>query len=99
MTTDDLIESFAIRAALGNNGGTWTTHYTEAQKEHWRRFVRNMIVHIRIGIINELHPVLTGHWRCGLRSRKAISSDAVLSSAIAAVLMALITSGPIVTGN
>jgi hypothetical protein len=54
MTTDDLIESFAIRAALGNNGGTWTTHYTEAQKEHWRRFVRDMIVHIRIGMINDM---------------------------------------------
>ena len=52
MTTDDLIEFFAIRAALGNNSGWWTTHYTEAQKEHWRRFVRD--VHIRIGIINDM---------------------------------------------
>jgi hypothetical protein len=31
--TPDLIESFVIRAALGDNGGEWTTHYTEAQKE------------------------------------------------------------------
>jgi hypothetical protein len=33
------VEAFAIRAALGNNGGEWATHYTEEQKEHWRRFV------------------------------------------------------------
>jgi hypothetical protein len=49
----DLIETFAIRAALGNNGGTWAEHYTEAQKEHWRQFVRDMIVHIKIGLAND----------------------------------------------
>lgn len=42
MTTAD-IESFAIRAALGNNGGTWAEHYTEEQKEHWRQFVRDLV--------------------------------------------------------
>ncbi len=36
------IEAFAIRAALGNNGGEWATHYTEEQKEHWRRFVLDL---------------------------------------------------------
>lgn len=36
------LESFAIRAALGNNGGTWAEHYTEDQKEHWRQFVRDL---------------------------------------------------------
>jgi heme oxygenase len=36
------IEGFAIRAALGNNGGTWATHYTEGQKEHWRQWVRDL---------------------------------------------------------
>jgi hypothetical protein len=54
MTTDDLIESFAIRAALGNNGGEWAKHYTPAQKERWRQFARDMIVHVRIGIINDM---------------------------------------------
>jgi hypothetical protein len=49
----DLIETFAIRAALGNNGGTWAEHYTEAQKEHWRQFIRDMIVHIKIGLAND----------------------------------------------
>jgi hypothetical protein len=53
MPYPDLIETFAIRAALGNNGGTWAEHYTEAQKEHWRQFVRDMIVHIKIGLANE----------------------------------------------
>ena len=49
----DLIETFAIRCALGNNGGTWAEHYTEEQKEYWRRFVRDLVVHIKIGIIND----------------------------------------------
>jgi hypothetical protein len=53
MTHDALIESFAVRVALGNNGGEWATHYTEAQKEHWRQFVRDMIVHIKIGLAND----------------------------------------------
>lgn len=41
--SEDKIEEFAIRVALGNNGGEWATHYTEEQKEHWRRFVRDLI--------------------------------------------------------
>lgn len=41
--TPDQIEFFAIRAALGNNGGTWAEHYTEKQKEHWRQFVRDLV--------------------------------------------------------
>jgi hypothetical protein len=49
----DLIEKFAKQAALGNNGGTWAEHYTEAQKEYWRAFVRELIVHIKIGLANE----------------------------------------------
>jgi hypothetical protein len=40
--TDEQIEKFAIRVALGNNGGTWATHYTEDQKNHWRKFVCDM---------------------------------------------------------
>lgn len=36
------VEELAIRAALGNNGGAWASHYTEAQKEHWRQWVRDM---------------------------------------------------------
>ena len=40
---DDIVERFAIRAALGNNGGSWADHYTEGQKEHWRQFVRDLI--------------------------------------------------------
>jgi hypothetical protein len=53
MSNESLIKSFAIRAALGNNGGNWADHYTEAQKEYWRRFVRDMVVHIKIGLANE----------------------------------------------
>lgn len=41
---DDGVEKLAIRAALGNNGGEWAEHYTEAQKEHWRQWVRDLAV-------------------------------------------------------
>ncbi|MEA2910306.1 MAG: hypothetical protein QOJ15_2387 [Bradyrhizobium sp.] len=44
--TADLIESFAIRVALGNNGGTWAEHYTEPQREHWRQFVRDLVAEV-----------------------------------------------------
>jgi hypothetical protein len=40
--TDEQIDIFARRAAKGNNGGDWAEHYTEDQKEFWRRFVRDM---------------------------------------------------------
>jgi hypothetical protein len=42
------VEAFAIRAALGNNGGTWAEHYTEEQKEHWRQFIRDLVSTIEI---------------------------------------------------
>jgi hypothetical protein len=50
-----LIEAFAIRCALGNNGGEWlagpdgSSHYTEEQKEVWRQFVRDLIRAIQSG--------------------------------------------------
>ncbi len=40
--TDEEIEALAIRAAKGNNGGEWATHYTEGQKDYWRQFVRDL---------------------------------------------------------
>jgi hypothetical protein len=42
MMDAETLEKFAIRAAKGNNGGEWATHYTEEQKEHWRQFVRDL---------------------------------------------------------
>jgi hypothetical protein len=36
------LEEFAMRCALGNNGGAWATHYTEDQKAHWRKFVSEL---------------------------------------------------------
>jgi hypothetical protein len=33
------LENYAVRCAKGNNGGEWATHYTEEQKNYWRRFV------------------------------------------------------------
>jgi len=43
----DVVEHFAIRCAKGNNGGEWSTHYTEEQKEFWREFARQLIQDIR----------------------------------------------------
>ncbi len=48
--TPEMIESFAIRIALGNNGGGWATHYTDEQKERWRQFVRDLVADVRAEI-------------------------------------------------
>ncbi len=50
--TDEQVEVFAVRAALGNNGGYWNTHYTEKHKEYWRRFIRDLVKEIE-GICKE----------------------------------------------
>ena len=42
LLTDEQVELFAIRAAKGNNGGEWATHYADEHKEYWRSFVRDM---------------------------------------------------------
>jgi len=42
MLSDNQIEKFAIQVALGNNGGKWSTHYTEDQKNHWRDFIKKL---------------------------------------------------------
>ncbi len=47
MLSDEQIELFAIRAAKGNNGGKWSEHYTDDQKDYWRRFVRDLAGSIR----------------------------------------------------
>lgn len=40
------VEQYAIRVALGNNGGTWAEHYTEEQKDHWRQFIDDLVLDI-----------------------------------------------------
>ena len=44
---EEQVEKFAIRVALGNNGGTWSEHYTEDQKNYWRQFVLNLVEEIK----------------------------------------------------
>lgn len=44
---DALIERVAMRSAVANNGGEWATHFTEEQKEHWRKFAAER--HVRAG--------------------------------------------------
>lgn len=38
----DEMELLAIKAAQGNNGGTWADHYTDDHKAFWRSFVREL---------------------------------------------------------
>lgn len=40
---NDLVEKWAIKLALGNNGGTWAEHYNEDQKNHWRNLTREFM--------------------------------------------------------
>lgn len=65
MLSDELIDRFAIRCAKGNNGGEWAMHYTEEQKNFWRRFVRELAENIA--------------WEAGsVRSARAAGDDLVL---------------------
>lgn len=41
------LERWAIKLAVGNNGGTWATHYVEKQKEFWRVRARELIAEFR----------------------------------------------------
>lgn len=34
---DEFVEGFAKKIAIANNGGDWSTHYTEEQKNVWRQ--------------------------------------------------------------
>jgi hypothetical protein len=62
MTTEDLVEKYAIRCALANNGGTWADHYTEAQREHWRAFVRELLADVRTDVKQHGHATPPPHW-------------------------------------
>lgn len=42
----ELVERTAITMAVGNNGGTWATHYTDAQKDLWRSRAREVIAQV-----------------------------------------------------
>ena len=44
MISEEQLEYFAIKVALGNNGGTWAEHYKEHHKEYWRNFVRKLMI-------------------------------------------------------
>jgi hypothetical protein len=55
MNNDELIEKWAIKLALGNNGGQWADHYVEEyelkgdetyvciQKDFWRGLAKEML--------------------------------------------------------
>jgi hypothetical protein len=48
--SDDKMEEFAIRCARGNNSGDWSSHYTEDQKNFWRKFVRELVSDIEYAV-------------------------------------------------
>jgi hypothetical protein len=48
----DLIEKYAIIMALGNNGGEWATHYTEKQKDLWRKRAEQLIRDVQMELSN-----------------------------------------------
>lgn len=41
---DEMAEEIAIYCAPGNDGDTWEPHYTEEQKNHWRRWARDLVM-------------------------------------------------------
>ena len=41
--TPERVETYAIRCAKGNNGGEWASHYTEDQKNFWRKFISDLV--------------------------------------------------------
>jgi hypothetical protein len=40
---EDLVERWAMKLAVGNNGGGWDSHYTEKHKALWRERAREFI--------------------------------------------------------
>lgn len=48
--TEQQIDMYAIRVALGNNGGMWSEHYTAEQKEHWRGLIRSLVKDIEADV-------------------------------------------------
>lgn len=48
--TEKLTEKYAIKMALGNNGGEWSTHYTTEQKNVWRKLARELIEEVEYSL-------------------------------------------------
>lgn len=42
-----VIEKYAMKIALGNNGGGWATHYNEDQKNYWRKLVTELFEELK----------------------------------------------------
>jgi len=47
----DLIEQVAKYIAVANNGGDWSTHYTEGQKMVWRERAEEIIKLVKQGLV------------------------------------------------
>ena len=51
--TEEQIDKYAIRVAVGNNGGEWASHYKEHHREFWRNIVRELIADLKKDIDDE----------------------------------------------
>jgi hypothetical protein len=43
---DKLVDRWAMKLAVGNNGGSWDSHYTEKHKTFWRERAIEFIVEV-----------------------------------------------------
>jgi hypothetical protein len=48
---DQLVERWAMKLAVGNNGGVWDSHYTEKHKALWRERAREFIEECRAELV------------------------------------------------
>ena len=48
---NELIEDIAKYIAAANNGGGWSTHYTEGQKDVWRERAKVIIEMVKEGLV------------------------------------------------
>lgn len=48
---NELVEKIAKYIAAANNGGDWSKHYTEGQKEVWRERAREIIEMVKEALV------------------------------------------------
>lgn len=73
-TERDFVERYAIRCALGNNGGQWATHYNEDQKNFWRQFVHDLVADIRGQKIEVTEEMVAAGTLCFLKADRRVES-------------------------
>jgi hypothetical protein len=62
MKSTDFVEAIAIEIAVGNNGGGWDTHYTEAQRGVWRERAAKIIIAVSQGAADRIAELESRQW-------------------------------------